>query len=83
MKSKYEVIKMIDMFNVKSNQEVFDTLKQGCKEALNISNEDFDKNFFKIKNKKTKKDKALIIIIDHLVVKETAEENSQRHMQIS
>ena len=59
MKSKYEVIKMIDMFNVKSNQEVFDTLKQGCKEALNISNEDFDKNFFKIKNKKTKKDKAL------------------------
>ena len=56
MKRKtYDLVRMYNVFNVKSNKEVFALLKQGCKEALSISQEEFDKNFFKIKKEKKEK----------------------------
>jgi 2-polyprenyl-3-methyl-5-hydroxy-6-metoxy-1,4-benzoquinol methylase len=54
-KTKYDLIKMKDVFGVSSNEEVFELLMQGCQSALGISQNTFKNNFYKIaRPKKTK-----------------------------
>lgn len=51
-KTKYNLIKMTDVFGVRTNADVLHILIQGCKEVLGISEKDFKSKFYKITRQK-------------------------------